>query len=204
MKKIIVISILAIILLSVSFTSISAQSKYDIPSWIKGVAGFWSEGKITDEDFGDALSFLIDNDIITIPKIKQLQDENTRLQSENTKLKTENTKFGFDIAPKKITSVIEPSTSVTVKGSEFSGVTCHRDSSSYVMIDGKFTNNDDKYYAEIHIQGALLDESGNVLATSMDIRRIQSIEPHQTKLFNVPINFEGDYASCHVELNYKE
>lgn len=89
MNKILVISVLTVILLSMSFTLISAQSKYDIPAWVKGVAGFWSEGKITDDDFGDGLSFLIDNNIITVPKIKQLQDENTRLQSENIKLRND-------------------------------------------------------------------------------------------------------------------
>ena len=74
-----------------SVTSISAQSKYVIPGWVKGVAGFWSEGKIADDEFGDGLSFLINNNIIKVPKIYQLQSENTKLQSENTQLQSGNT-----------------------------------------------------------------------------------------------------------------
>ena len=89
MNKILVVSILITIIFTVSITAVSAQNQYNIPSWVKGVSGFWAEGKITDAEFGEGLTFLIDNEIIKVPKIKQLQDENTRLQSENTKLKND-------------------------------------------------------------------------------------------------------------------
>ena len=97
MNKILIISVLAVVLLSVSVTSISAQSKYDIPAWVKGVAGFWSEGKISNDEFGDGLSFLIDNNIIKVPKIKELESKNTNLQSENTKQQSEIAKLKNDI-----------------------------------------------------------------------------------------------------------
>ncbi len=93
MNKILIISVLAVVLLSVSVASISAQSKYAIPGWVKGVAGFWSEGKITDDEFGDGLSFLIDNNIIKVPKIKELESENTKLKNDIVKLQSENTKL---------------------------------------------------------------------------------------------------------------
>jgi uncharacterized protein YjbI with pentapeptide repeats len=93
LNKILIISVLAVVLLSISVASISAQSKYDIPAWVKGVAGFWSEGKISNDEFGDGLSFLIDNDIIKVPKIKELQDENTKLKNDIVKLQSENTKL---------------------------------------------------------------------------------------------------------------
>ena len=82
--------ILAISVIVVSFTtiiSISAQEKYDIPAWVKNVAGFWVEDEITDQDFGDAISFLINENIIKIPENSQLQDENSQLRDENSQLK---------------------------------------------------------------------------------------------------------------------
>lgn len=88
MKKILVISTLAIILLSISIISVSAQNQYEIPSWVKGVAGFWAEGKITDADFGEGLAFLIDSEIIKVPKIQELQDRVSTLQSENADLRS--------------------------------------------------------------------------------------------------------------------
>ena len=98
--------ILVILLIGVSITtflSISAQQNYDIPAWVKGVAGYWTEDKITDNDFGEAISFLIEQGIIKVDmsqqanseeldrKTSQLESENTILRSENAKLRSENT-----------------------------------------------------------------------------------------------------------------
>ena len=88
MKKITFFTIIALLLVSISVTSVSAQNQYEIPSWVKGVAGFWSEGKISDADFGEGLAFLIDNEIIKIPKIQELQDKVSTLQSENANLRS--------------------------------------------------------------------------------------------------------------------
>ena len=71
-----------------AFTSISTLIQYDIPSWVKGVANFWAEGNISDSEFGEALSFLIDNEIIKVPKIQELQNEITQLKAENSELRT--------------------------------------------------------------------------------------------------------------------
>jgi len=46
-KKILLLAVIPVLIVSVSVTSISAQSQYDIPSWVKGIAGFWAEDKIT-------------------------------------------------------------------------------------------------------------------------------------------------------------
>ena len=58
-----------------AFTSISALSQYDIPSWLKEVEDFWAEGKITDSEFEKCLSFLIDNDIIKVLEIPEPSPE---------------------------------------------------------------------------------------------------------------------------------
>jgi len=79
------LTVLAISTIAITtFTIIaSAQEDYNIPSWVKEVAGFWVQGEITDSDFGESLSFLIDNEILKIPKIKSLQNEIKRAESEN-------------------------------------------------------------------------------------------------------------------------
>jgi len=87
MKPVIIIAIAFVLIVGVSVTSISAQSQYDIPSWVKGIAGFWAEDKITDSEFGEGLSFLIDNEIIKIPLIQELQNENSQLKTENSELR---------------------------------------------------------------------------------------------------------------------
>ncbi len=87
MKKVLLFAIISALIVSVSITSISAQSQYNIPSWVKGIAGFWAEDKITDNEFGEGLSFLIDNEIIKVPKIQELQNKITQLEDENTELR---------------------------------------------------------------------------------------------------------------------
>jgi len=79
--------VIPVLIVSVSVTSISAQSQYDIPSWVKGIAGFWAEDKITDSEFGEGLAFLIDNEIIKVPKIQELENKITQLENENRELR---------------------------------------------------------------------------------------------------------------------
>lgn len=89
MKKITFFTIIALLLVSVSITTVYAQNQYEIPSWVKGVAGFWAEGKISDADFGEGLAFLIDNEIIKVPKIQDLQNKISQLQYENANLRSQ-------------------------------------------------------------------------------------------------------------------
>lgn len=84
--------ILAILVIGVSvttFLSISAQQNYEIPAWVKSVAGFWVEDRISDQEFGEGLSFLIDNKIIRVPEIEKLQQENSQLKNKVNELGNE-------------------------------------------------------------------------------------------------------------------
>ncbi|MDF2423568.1 MAG: hypothetical protein OPY09_05090, partial [Nitrosopumilus sp.] len=88
MKKIILFTIISVLIVTVSITSISAQSQYEIPTWVKGIAGFWAEGKISDSEFGEGLSFLIDSQIIKVPLIQELQNQIDQLKTENSELRS--------------------------------------------------------------------------------------------------------------------
>ena len=88
--------LLAILVIGLSATSVftifaSAQlyDKYVIPDWVKVVAGFWAQDKITDTDFGEGLAFLIDKEIIKVPKVEYLQSQVSSLAEENSQLKSE-------------------------------------------------------------------------------------------------------------------
>jgi hypothetical protein len=86
-KKVLFFAVISVLIVSVSSASIYAQSQYDIPSWVKGVAGFWAEDKISDSEFGEGLSFLIDNKIIKVPLIQELENEIAQLEDENAELR---------------------------------------------------------------------------------------------------------------------
>jgi len=89
MKKLLILAVFSVLIVSVSSVSIFAQSQYEIPAWVKGVAGFWAEDKLTDAEFGEGLTFLIESEIIEVPLIQELQNENNQLKAENSELRVE-------------------------------------------------------------------------------------------------------------------
>ena len=50
-----------------SFNVIIEFSGVLIPDWIKSVAGFWNAGDINDVSFLEAISYLIENNILVVP-----------------------------------------------------------------------------------------------------------------------------------------
>ncbi len=66
MKKIFLVisfSIIAVSLLSFTY----AQTNSLIPSWIKNTASFWVDDQISDQEFLNALQFLVNEGILVIP-----------------------------------------------------------------------------------------------------------------------------------------
>jgi len=82
----------------------SYSSSFDIPDWIRGVAGFWAEEKITDDDFGEALTFLIENEIIVIPQIEELRSQILELENENAGLREQLANLDNNLPPPLIQS----------------------------------------------------------------------------------------------------
>lgn len=72
MKRVLLFSIIAIAIVSISVTTISAQSS-EIPSWIKMTALWWGQDQISDADFLAAMQFLIKEGILVIPEETQSQ-----------------------------------------------------------------------------------------------------------------------------------
>lgn len=92
---------MAIFLLSsaVTLNGVFAQDemgkiKVQIPPWVKTTAGFWVNNQSSDQEFLSALEFLIDNDIIRVPKIAQLENQVVQLQEDNELLRTQIGKDG--------------------------------------------------------------------------------------------------------------
>jgi len=48
---------------------VTTQPKLSIPDWIKNTAGWWSERSVDDSDFTGGISYLIEEDIISIPDL---------------------------------------------------------------------------------------------------------------------------------------
>lgn len=86
------ILVTAIIVGGAIFSVTASADGAMIPNWVKSVAGWWSEGKVSDSDFIQAMQFLISQKIINVTmnntnstllnEISQLQQQNILLQSE--------------------------------------------------------------------------------------------------------------------------
>lgn len=47
----------------------SAQSTVTVPSWIQNVAGFWSSGDVSDDEFVNAMTFLVEEGVMDLPNV---------------------------------------------------------------------------------------------------------------------------------------
>ncbi len=68
--KIRTLTILAVILTITGGVFFSADAQVDqgqVPTWFKGVAGYWAEGKISQGEFISAIQFLVSQKVITLP-----------------------------------------------------------------------------------------------------------------------------------------
>jgi len=194
---------LSIILLTVIIPSYS--SSYDIPSWVKGVANFWVEGNISDDEFGEAITFLIEQDILRVEmpntadnselqnKINQLESEKARLQNEITQLKGKNSQLQNEL------DTIQKSSSSNIKSEQgFSNVSCKKGSYGFVTMTGKFTNGETPY-SSIYFKLAIIGSDGTVLATG--IGTLSDVGAFQTKIFDARAQHSGPFESCEIEIS---
>ena len=64
-KNLIFLLILPVLLIPVY----AQENTTEIPEWVKGVANFWVEGNIDDNEFGEAITFLIEQGIFKIDSV---------------------------------------------------------------------------------------------------------------------------------------
>ena len=70
---------------SVLLVPIYGDTTNKIPSWIKDMTGFWADNKITDTEYIDSITYLINHKIILIPELESLRLENENLKRQLTK-----------------------------------------------------------------------------------------------------------------------
>ena len=66
-----------------------ADTNNKIPSWIKDIAKFWSDNQISDAEYLQSITYLINNQIILIPELESLKLENENLKSQLTETYSE-------------------------------------------------------------------------------------------------------------------
>lgn len=79
-SRIFFFSLLLIIGMMVSVANVSAETQLEIPNWLKTTAKYWAEDSISNQEFVQAIQWLINENIITVPNqgnsTQNVQDEN--------------------------------------------------------------------------------------------------------------------------------
>ncbi len=70
-----------------------SDTSTEIPDWVKGIAGWWAEDKISESEFISAMEFLVTQEIIKPSIVTELQNQVSELQEK------------LDSAQKKISSL---------------------------------------------------------------------------------------------------
>ena len=63
----VILSLVTVLGIFTTYSTPYADAAYDIPDWVENLAGMWYSGVINDDAFGNALDWLINNDILTTP-----------------------------------------------------------------------------------------------------------------------------------------
>ena len=83
MKKAeIILLTLVLTILGVTGLTTTANASSEIPAWIKGVADFWVKGNISDQEFLDAIRFLIEKGVLKIELLESLEEQVRELEND--------------------------------------------------------------------------------------------------------------------------
>lgn len=120
------------------------------------MAGFWANEQISDADFAQGLSYLIDNGILIVPQLEQLKLENQKLQAEISELKStsmiHNVSDNLTITLHTNKDVYGPNDTVMIFGTVSKIVTGHdvgiviSDSTGKILAIAKIRPNSDGSY----------------------------------------------------------
>ena len=66
-----------------TMVSFGEEDQFSIPNWIKETAGFWSQNKVSDSDFLNSMTYLINNELLYIEEFENVKIENELLKTEN-------------------------------------------------------------------------------------------------------------------------
>ena len=74
--KTVTYSIIALVAIALSSGTVFVYAE-DIPAWVKNIAGFWADDQISDTEYANSISFLIDQQIIEVESVPVAEQELT-------------------------------------------------------------------------------------------------------------------------------
>jgi len=176
-------------------SSFEANSGLQTPIWIQKLFIWYSLGKISEQDFGNSIEYLVAVGIIPEEKEK-IQPEST-LENKNQQLKEHQTRLS--LAQQTNLYVSAMSFYETNHPENFTGVICKKQN-NVVTLSGDYTN-DDTYYEAVFFKLLLFDGLNNVVSTGLS--KIVDVLPGEFSHFSVSTPYKGKINSCFVMIDSK-
>ncbi len=176
----------------------NAQSGVTVPSWIQNVAGFWSNGDVSDQEFVNAMEFLVEEEIMKLPNMISAAEAQT-ITSSLAEMDERLEKVEAQ-SPDSTETIVTASTSSTPPSSGDgyspicpSDMVQHWDKVVFTIsdpsIDYLTTNNEDMKYNSIN-KGSVLDMK--FLDTQSEVDEFTMLK---SKVYQRLTNEMGFYAA---------
>ena len=94
-KRSLLPAVISLVAISGIIVAVPFASAGEIPVWVKGIASFWVDDSISDQEFGDAIIFLIENDILKLDLLEDLKERVTELENEKAYILERGSLEGF-------------------------------------------------------------------------------------------------------------
>ena len=169
--------------------------KGETPLWIQNLFIWYSQGKISKQDFQNSIEYLVESGIIA-KKTREIQTVPT-LENKNQELKEHQQRLNLAQQTNLYVSMMNHYESEY--NDSFSGVTCKRQN-NIVTLSGDFTNGE-QYQDTVFFKLLVFDELGSVVSTG--ISRIVDVTSKEFRDFSVSTPFAGRMNSCFVMVDSK-
>ena len=177
----------------------------DIPSWVKDMAGFWSQSLIDDDAFVNAIQYLVEQRVITLSAmqaqiqesaetISALHEHVERLRADNKKLEEMN-----EVLEHEIEFLRNTEQCLVDCGVNFAVTSCEVTPSD-AHVKG-IVQNTGKETLRLEYTVYLTDAFSNGVAIDTGI--INSLAPGQTRNISELIDYTGEWEYCGMDMSWE-
>ena len=167
----------------------------EVPKWIQNLSIWYSQGRISEQDFLNSIDYLTKTGIID--KITNGKQLSSVLENKNLQLKEHQVRLS--LAEQKNLYVSAMNFYESRNDESFSGVTCKRQN-NIVTFSGDFKN-EDTNYDSIFFKLLVFDAFEDVVATGLS--KIVDVTPNDFRHISVSTPYDGEINSCFVMVDSK-
>lgn len=176
-----------------------------IPSWVKDIAGFWSQDLIDDDSFIGAIQYLVEQKFITLSAMQAqvqeaaemivaLQERVDRLTADNKKLEEMN-----KVLEHEVSFLQETYQCMVDCGVDFSVTSCEATFND-AHVQGIVKNTGER---TLRLQYTIYLSDALGKGVAIDSWIIDSLAPGQTRNISEFIDYAGEWEYCGMDMSWE-